>query len=69
MISGENNITRILKDIKNAMKEPPQVLFARLVNDRLNKAVEMYYKDLMTGLSMVGVYESRLDKDLRRLIK
>lgn len=69
MISGENNITKILKEIRNAMKEQPQVLFARLVNERLNKAVEMYYKDLMVGLSTMGVYESRLDKDLRRLMK
>lgn len=69
MILKENNITRILKDIRNAMKEPPQTLFARLVSDRLNKAVEMYYKDLMTGLSTMGVYESRLDKDLRRLMR
>ena len=69
MILKENNITRILKDIKKSMGETPQELFARLVSERLNKAIEMYYKDLIIGLSNVGMYESRLDRDLRRLMK
>lgn len=69
MTLKENNITRILKELRESMWETPQELFARLVNERLNKAVKMYYDDLILGLSMMGEYDSRLDRDLRRLIK
>lgn len=69
MISKENKILHILNDIKNCAKETPQMLFIRLINERLNKAIESYYSDLSYNFSMYGNNEKKLSKDLRRLIK
>lgn len=44
-------IQEIIKDINERMKESPNELYIRLVNERLDKSLQNYYKDI-TSLTM-----------------
>ena len=44
-------IQEIIKDINERMKESTNELYIRLVNERLDKSLQNYYKDI-TSLTM-----------------
>lgn len=63
-------INNCIKEIKEAMKENPQELYKRRVEERLNLALKNYYADLSSKMDSIELYaENNPDKVMKKLIK
>lgn len=58
-------LLKILKEIEESYREPPDKLYARLVAERLDKALESYYHDI--DLKTRSVLHS--DDDVLKIVK